>query len=348
MINQELLLYAATAFLPVVVLLLIFDTLDVFEFMRKRDFSKLILSGALLATPAYFINDYLLDAEWNTLFLHVRLISPFIEELLKALPLILMFHYNRLGYKLDAGLAGFAVGAGFAVSENAWFLFAHPDSNLSAWIIRGFGTAIMHGGSTALMAVASDELLLNKDSKDARTYRFNPFVFIPGIVGAIVLHGFYNHFATEPWSLMVITMVVAPALLFVVFLRDEKVVNKWLAIESAEHKNLLISLENGTFYETPEHNLEHLPEDTRTTLKQYLAKKVEMLIRGEDLITAKQMGIDVDVGDKDRQIDMDLQKLLSSLPQDLVQQAEPWLGLSRHDLWELSRYHQRVIRHCRK
>ena len=48
---------------------------------------------------------------------------------------------------------GFAVGTGFAFVENLYYLYTFPEANIGTWIVRGFGTAMMHGGTTAVFAM---------------------------------------------------------------------------------------------------------------------------------------------------------------------------------------------------
>ena len=78
-----------------------------------------------------------------------------VEEALKAALIVGLFAFNRIGYLIDAAIAGFAVGAGFSLAENIFYLHQFADASLGVWLVRGFGTAIMHGGATAIFAVLS-------------------------------------------------------------------------------------------------------------------------------------------------------------------------------------------------
>ena len=60
---------------------------------------------------------------------------------------------HRIGFLVDAAIYGFAVGAGFALAENLYYLHLAAEAGMGTWIVRGFGTALMHGGTTALFAV---------------------------------------------------------------------------------------------------------------------------------------------------------------------------------------------------
>ena len=65
------------------------------------------------------------------------------EEALKAVVIIGLFRINRIGLMLDAVIMGFAVGAGFSVVENIFYLLRFPELDTPVWMVRGIGTAIM-------------------------------------------------------------------------------------------------------------------------------------------------------------------------------------------------------------
>src|SRR5215470_3216858 len=198
----------ATAMAPVLVLLLVFDRLDIFNLITMRTIALMVLIGGALASLSFFINWRVMDGFPIGFSSYSRYIAPAIEEPMKALPIIAMFAMNRLGFKLDAAIAGFAVGAGFSMVENAWYLHELPGANYGGWLVRGFGTAIMHGGA------ATHEMSETQVQADAARYRFNPLLFLPGLAGAYVVHSVFNHFPDQPLLAMVLTLMMVPASLF--------------------------------------------------------------------------------------------------------------------------------------
>ena len=73
---------------------------------------------------------------------------PGSRESLKAVVLVFLLRTRRVGLPVDAGIAGFAIGTGFALVENLYYLASRPETSLAVQVISGFGTAIMHGGTT--------------------------------------------------------------------------------------------------------------------------------------------------------------------------------------------------------
>src|SRR6478735_2841453 len=141
------------ALCPVLLLLVLFERLDVFRLVSTGGVLAYLGIGAGLATLSYLANGRVMDGLPIGFSDYSRYVSPVIEETLKAMVVVVLFARSRIGFKLDAAIAGFGIGAGFAVCENAYFITLFPDANLGVWLVRGFRTAVMHGGATALFAV---------------------------------------------------------------------------------------------------------------------------------------------------------------------------------------------------
>ena len=65
---------------------------------------------------------------------------------------IALVRAHRIGFLVDAAILGFAVG-----TDSRWWRTSlpalAPDARTGTWIVRGFGTAVMHGGATAIFAI---------------------------------------------------------------------------------------------------------------------------------------------------------------------------------------------------
>src|ERR1051325_1361850 len=169
------------ALLPVLSFLGVLLYLDSYKLVKLRDIIVVVAFGAAMAVATYLAAAQLLgivDIEFRTFS---RYIAPFIEEILKGLLILVMIRTHRIGFLVDAAIYGFAVGTGFALAENLYYLDLFPNAGMGTWILRGFGTAIMHGGATALFAVMG--LALLEHAKRARLVSF-----LPGFVIAVVLH----------------------------------------------------------------------------------------------------------------------------------------------------------------
>ena len=66
----------------------------------------------------YYINVSLQPALGLDLRRYSILVSPLLEELLKAIYIVWLLRRNKVGFVVDAATYGFAVGTGFAFIEN--------------------------------------------------------------------------------------------------------------------------------------------------------------------------------------------------------------------------------------
>ena len=71
---------------------------------------------------------------------------------------MVLLRRGRVGFLVDAAILGFAVGAGFALVENVEYLRALSERELGLWLVRGLGTAILHGATTAIVAILAKGL----------------------------------------------------------------------------------------------------------------------------------------------------------------------------------------------
>ena len=136
------------------------------------------------------------------------IVTPVSEELLKALPLL--YYAVVISDKREQLFtASMAIGIGFAVLENAYFLFNYSDFDLLSAIIRAFGAGLMHGMCTLLVGVGIS--FVKKKSK----------MFAVGIFGllstAIVYHGVYNILIQTQYSIIGALLPIATYIPFLIW-----------------------------------------------------------------------------------------------------------------------------------
>ncbi|MES2754806.1 MAG: PrsW family glutamic-type intramembrane protease, partial [Pseudomonadota bacterium] len=105
----------AVALAPVLVLAGLFAWLDTFKLMSRWELIGVLLLGVGAGLAAYPLSGRFLDALPLGFSDYSRFVAPWIEEALKLAVVIGLFGFNRVGFKLDAAVQGFAIGAGFAV-----------------------------------------------------------------------------------------------------------------------------------------------------------------------------------------------------------------------------------------
>lgn len=335
----DLMLKALIAMAPVLILLVVFDRLDVFNLIPMRDIALLGLAGIGLALFSFVANWRVMDGfpiGWSA---YSRYVAPIIEESMKAAPIIFMFSRNRLGFKLDAAIAGFAVGAGFSMAENAWYLLSLTNTNISDWLVRGLGTAVMHGAATAIFAVITHEFTEKQAQGAASQYVFQLLLFAPGLLAAMAAHSLFNHFPSQPMLAMVATLILAPLALFLTLAKSERATLQWLATDAAAHRSALQEIRASGFAESKALR-DVIAGATQTAAADavvYAELKMELVLRAEELILASHEGRADAAGEPELEKFARLDAIEQRLGKALANAIAARIGFTRNDLYELDR-----------
>lgn len=326
------LLHALLGLLPVCCFLGALVYLDSYKLVPMRWILSAIGLGCLAGILSYPMNvgaGNLLGIEFLTL---TRYVAPFIEEALKAAVIVVLIRNNRIGFLVDAAIFGFAVGAGFAIFENLYYLRAAPDMLLGTWIVRGFGTAIMHGGATAIFAIISHTLLGQHPTKGNA-------LLLPGFLVASIIHSIFNHFFLAPIVSTLFVLASLPLLLAVVFQQSEKAVTDWLGVGFDADTELLGLINSGEFSTSNVgmylHSLkEKFDGPVVVDLLCFLRLHTELSIRVKGLLMMREQGFKDKPGEETRAKLEELKFLESSIGTTGLLAIKPFMRMSRKDLWQ--------------
>jgi RsiW-degrading membrane proteinase PrsW (M82 family) len=212
---------ALLGLLPALGLLAVLVYLDGYKLVRLRAVVALLACGAVIAAATYALNRLFLERFPLPLPLYSRYVAPVGEELLKALVVVALVRAHRIGFLVDAAICGFAVGTGFGVAENLYYVHLLPGAGPGLFLVRGFGTALMHGGATAIVGVLGLASLERRPDAWVRA-------FLPGLLLAVVLHSAFNHFFLSPLLSTSGIVLVLPILFQAIFARSERSLGEWI------------------------------------------------------------------------------------------------------------------------
>lgn len=234
----------AAALLPVLVFLVLLVTFDTFRLVRPRRVALALLVGAAAGLVTFIVNSAIMSLLRWQVYTFAIFIAPVVEESLKGLYLWYLVRTGRAGFMIDAAILGFATGAGFSLAENLYYLEVLPDAPLLVWLIRGFGTGVMHGGATAIFAI-----LMRSISDQKRPG--SPAVWLPGLVLAVVFHAAFNRFMLWPVPTVVVLLVVLPVVLVLAYRVGEQRLRHWLGTGFDRDTELLALIRDGEVTRTP-------------------------------------------------------------------------------------------------
>lgn len=328
----DFLLHALLGLLPVCCFLTALIYLDSYKLISLRWLLGTIVLGCGAAVLSYPVN--VAGLEWLPIdFVHYsRYVSPVVEEFLKGSIIFVLVRHNRIGFLVDAAIFGFAVGAGFAIFENLFYLRALPDTQLGIWIVRGFGTAIMHGGATAIYAVVSEALA---GQNPTRGYA----IYVPGFIGAVAVHSIFNHFFFTPIVNTLVILVSFPLVLNIVFQRSEKSVSDWLGVGFDADTELLELINSGEFSSSKVGlYLNSLKEKFEgpvvVDLLCYLRLHTELSIRAKGLLMMRESGFMDKTGEETKAKLEELKYLESSIGTTGLLAIRPFMRMTQEDLWQ--------------
>ena len=321
------------ALLPVLSFLGVLLYLDSYKLVKLRDVVVVVAFGAAMAGASYLANAQVLaiaEIEFRTFS---RYVAPFTEEILKGLLMLVMIRTHRIGFLVDAAIFGFAVGTGFALAENLYYLNLFPNAGIGTWILRGFGTAIMHGGATALFAVMGLALL-------ERSQRTGLGAFVPGLAIAVVLHSAFNHFFLSPLVSAVGIVLVLPPLLYAAFEKSEQALGSWLGTGFDADTEMLALINSGQLSDSPVGRYLHTLKDkfkgpVVADLLCYLRLTTELALRAKGVLMMRESGFEVTVDETTKEKFAELRYLESSIGHTGRLALQPLLHLSHKDLWQL-------------
>lgn len=326
----DLVLRFAVSLVPVVLFLLTLVYLDSYKLVHMRSLVMAILIGSGVALLCLTINNALIGDLGIPRRTSSRYVAPVLEELLKAAYVAWLIGRRRVGFPVDAAIVGFATGTGFALIENTYYLQTLEASGVMVWVVRGLGTAVMHGGMTAIFAIVAKTLF----------DRGRAAWWLPGLVAAIMLHSLFNHFILPPVVSTLVLHVTLPLLILLVFWRSERATKRWLGTQMDMDSELLEIINSGGlttsriggYVETMRKQFE--PEVLLDILC-YLRLHVELAISAKGLLMMREAGFKAAPPAGTQEKFRELKHLEKTIGPTGRRAIAPFLHTSSRDLWQI-------------
>ena len=318
---------------PVLIFLILLVWMDSFKLVKYRDVLIAIFWGIVVAIGSLFLNSWAVELLSFKVITYSRYIAPIFEEVLKAILLIFFIKKKRIGFMVDGAILGFAIGAGFALIENIYQMQVIESANIYTWLVRGLGTAVMHGGCTAIMAIITMNLIELK-SHDRIV------LMIPGILAAILLHSLFNHFILPPIYITFAVIIIMPLSLIVVYALSEKSTRQWLGAGFDSDTQLLGIIVSGNIQESKVGSYFNslktfFSGDVMADMLCYLRLYLELSIGAKGVLLLRKEGVpvpdDPEIKDKFRE----LKYLEKSIGKTGKLAIAPFIHTSDRDLWQL-------------
>lgn len=318
--------------LPVIAFLGVLIFLDSYKLVKLNFVIRALVVGTMVALVSLVINYLLIKLTGLPLQTFARYPAPFAEETLKIIFVLYLIRSNKVGFLVDAAILGFAIGAGFAVVENIYYLNNLKDANVLLWVVRGFGTAAMHGGTTAIAAMVI-KFFVDR-------YGFSLKAVLPGVVTATVIHSVYNHFFLPPLIATAVMLIVQPLLIILFFGQSEKATEHWLGTGLDTDLQTYEAISRGKIMETKiGHYLEslndHFPYNVVADLFEYLKIHLELSMQAKGILLARKLGVITQPDEHTKKMFNELKALEERIGPTAKLAIHPFLRRSSRELWEI-------------
>ena len=326
-------LRVALALLPVLLFLVALSAMDSYKLVPLRMVGAAVLAGVMAAVVSYGIN----TAIFRHLQCHQDQYShfgaPVVEELAKGAYWVFLIATARVAFMVDSAICGFAVGAGFALAENVSYLQVLQGNGLGTWVLRGFGTAVMHGGVAAIGAFLSVYLFESRKWRGARQ-------FTPGLIAAMTLHSLFNQGVLSPAGSTAAAVAGLPLIFMVVFYFSEQSLHRWLGGKLDSDMEMIDMIATGEFKQTLQGAYlmslnDAFPPEVRGDMLTFLHLTLELSARAKGDLIRRKAGLDVPPDPELESYFKEFRYLENSIGPTGMLAIRPLLAQTPRDLWEM-------------
>ncbi len=330
----------ALALLPVLLFLAALRVLDSYKLVSLRMVGVALAAGAAAAGICYEINTVVfqhLQENQDQYYIHFG--APVVEELFKGVFWVFLIATARVAFMVDSAICAFAAGAGFALFENVSYLQALEGRGLGVWVLRGFGTAVMHGGVAAIGAVVSVYLAESRQWRGVRQ-------FAPGLLAAMLLHSLFNQGVLSPVGSTAAAIAGLPLIFVVVFYFSERSLQRWLGGKLDRDIEMMAMISSGEFRQTPPGAYlmslnGAFPPEVRGDMLSFLHLTLELSAHAKGDLMCREAGLEIPPDPAWDSRLRELKYLEKSIGPTGMLAVRPLLSQTPRDLWEMQHFGRR-------
>lgn len=293
---------------PILAYILLLRLFDSFRLIRWGVLSAAILSGVAACAAAvaagyaiFHISPAATESPW---------LFPLIEETLKMVAPLILIRRRKIVFFVEAMVYGAAAGGGFALAENIIYVVSNPGMMLGTALFRGFSTAMLHIGCTAL---AASVMLIYKNMYHGGR-RPEPRRHLVCCVAAalvVAIHIVFNLHLLPSLLQLVVTVLLFLCLFVALGTYNERCIGRWLDHSITFDVQLLAAIRQGRLAET---NTGEYLIGVRSQFEAevffdiicFMQVYLELVISGKSRMMLKQAGLDTPLTVEERQRHADM------------------------------------------
>ena len=294
--------------LPIVIYLVVIYKIDHFALVSMKRLVVLVLGGMIAASVCFglfkLMEGGLSDEQSDV-------VHPMIEEIVKAIPLLVLAWRKKIVFFIDSVICGAAVGGGFSILENLLYLTQGREMALGTGLFRGLEVALIHMGCSAIIAaglmaaVRQTERLRSR--LEIKWSDVATTVFL--LVAAMAMHVGHNAFHFNPLMQFFFVFAILGGLLAWTYLYDIDMTHRWLDKGLDKQLGLLSAIEGGQLVNTPTGSFlksikESFPPEVYYDIICYVGLHAELSVTAKARFMLREVGIDVPMEGKEKELNL--------------------------------------------
>ena len=238
------------ALLPVVIYIIVVYQIDNFSLISVKRLLLLILCGMLTALACFALfqltGKIIPQSQSDS-------VNPIIEEMVKGIPLLWLASRKKIVFFIDSVICGAAVGGGFSILENIFYLLLGDQMGIGTVLFRGLEVALVHMGCSALVAAGLMLIVRMIEYSRSRSVvkKSDIAMSVFLLSEAPVLHLFHNTFHFVPLVQFVFVIGTLGGLLVWTYFYDVEMIHSWIDTGLDKQLDLLASIKTGRLDDTP-------------------------------------------------------------------------------------------------
>ena len=284
------------ALLPVVIYIIVVYQIDNFSLISVKRLLLLILCGMLTALACFALfqltGKIIPQSQSDS-------VNPIIEEMVKGIPLLWLATRKKIVFFIDSVICGAAVGGGFSILENIFYLLLGDQMGIGTVLFRGLEVALVHMGCSALVAAGLMLIVRMIEYSRSRSVvkKSDIAMSVFLLSEAPVLHLFHNTFHFVPLVQFVFVIGTLGGLLVWTYFYDVEMIHSWIDTGLDKQLDLLASIKTGRLDDTPtgkflESVKDAFPSKDFFDIICYVQLHVELSVASRSRVMLRESGLE--------------------------------------------------------
>ena len=283
------------ALLPVIIYIFMVYKIDNFSLISIKNLFLQVTCGmvaALVCFGLFQLTGSILSEDQSEFF------NPVLEEIIKAIPLLWLATRKKIVFFIDSIICGAAVGGGFSILENIFYLVFGNEMGIGTILFRGLEVALIHMGCSAIVAaglmLAFRIIERSRSRLSIKKSDIGMSIFL--LLEAPVLHVFHNTIHFVPLVQFIFVFGTLSGLLMWTYYYDVDMIHRWLDKGLDKQFALLDSIKSGQLDKTTTGRFllsvkEKFPPEDFFDIICYVQLHVELSVAAKSRVMVRESGL---------------------------------------------------------